>query len=77
MAQEININRGGVSGATLLGLLFVAAKLWGVIDWSWWLVLMPFWLVPVVLLTVAVFCGLIALAVAADDRRKKARWSSR
>lgn len=27
-----------------LGLLFVALKLLGAISWSWWLVLMPFYL---------------------------------
>jgi hypothetical protein len=26
---------------SLLTLLFIGAKLWGVIDWSWWLVLSP------------------------------------
>lgn len=27
----------------LLGILFVGLKLGGVIDWSWWLVLLPFY----------------------------------
>ena len=31
----------GVSG--LLGVVFVAMKLVGVIDWSWWWVTLPFW----------------------------------
>ena len=33
-----------------LGLLFVALKLMGYIDWSWWWVLCPFWLGLVVAL---------------------------
>jgi hypothetical protein len=28
---------------TLLGLLLVVLKLGGAIDWSWWLVTLPFW----------------------------------
>ena len=31
----------GVFGA--LGMVFVILKLVGVIDWSWWLVTLPFW----------------------------------
>jgi len=27
----------------LLGIIFVALKVAGVIDWPWWLVLTPFW----------------------------------
>jgi hypothetical protein len=28
---------------SLLGVLFVGLKLTGYIEWSWWLVTMPFW----------------------------------
>ena len=34
---------GGVSVMGLLGVLFVALKLTGFIDWSWWWVTAPFW----------------------------------
>jgi energy-coupling factor transporter transmembrane protein EcfT len=37
------IVRGGVSGLTLLGLVFLVLKLIGKIAWSWWWVLAPFW----------------------------------
>lgn len=33
----------GVGVFGLLGVLFVALKLTGVINWSWWLVTLPFW----------------------------------
>jgi hypothetical protein len=33
----------GPSAITLLGVLFVCLKLGGAIDWSWWLVTLPFW----------------------------------
>lgn len=36
MSREIDI-----LGA--LTIIFTVAKLWGQIDWSWWLVLLPMW----------------------------------
>lgn len=35
---------GGVGLSGLLTVLFVALKLTGVIDWSWWWVLSPLWI---------------------------------
>jgi hypothetical protein len=32
-----------ISAVSLLGVAFVVLKLCGVIDWSWWLVTIPFW----------------------------------
>jgi hypothetical protein len=34
---------GGVGFFGLLALLFIALKLCGIIEWSWWLVLLPLW----------------------------------
>ena len=34
--------RGGVGLLSLLGVLFVALRLCGVIGWPWWQVLLPF-----------------------------------
>jgi hypothetical protein len=34
----------GTSLSTLLTVLFVALKLTGVIDWSWWWVVSPIWI---------------------------------
>lgn len=34
--------------STVLGCLFVALKLMGYINWSWWLVTLPFWAGPVI-----------------------------
>lgn len=48
--REYDINKnieiktgGGISVCSILGLFFVACKVFGVINWSWWLVLLPFW----------------------------------
>lgn len=48
---------GGVGATGLLGVAFVVLKLCGVISWSWWWVLSPFW-IPLV---IAIICA-IALA---------------
>ncbi|KQQ98012.1 hypothetical protein ASF74_14865 [Arthrobacter sp. Leaf145] len=34
----------GISFASALGLVFIVLKLTGVIAWSWWWVLAPFWI---------------------------------
>lgn len=43
----------GITFIDLLGLLFIALKLMGVIDWDWWVVLIPVWLPLVMLLVLA------------------------
>ena len=35
---------------SVLGVVFVVLKLTGFIFWSWWLVLLPFYLVPLIFL---------------------------
>lgn len=42
----------GPSVLGILGVAFVVLKLCGVIQWSWLIVTMPFWIVPAVLLVV-------------------------
>lgn len=41
--QNENSRNIGVGFWGLLGLLFIALKLMGHIDWSWWWVLAPIW----------------------------------
>lgn len=48
--------KGGTSLSSMLLILFITLKLTGVINWSWWWVLAPFWIplsLAVLLLTVA------------------------
>jgi len=47
----------GTSLPTLLTVLFVALKLCGIIDWSWWWVLSP---IPI---TIGIALGVFAVAV--------------
>ena len=46
----------------LLGLLFIALKLTGVIDWSWWLVLLPIY-APLAIVGIILLIVLILAAV--------------
>ena len=72
MASESSSSGVGFCG--LLGLLFIALRLCGVIDWSWWWVLSPIWipvLVGLVTLgTVLAGCAIVALAVHLADKRR-------
>lgn len=55
-------NSGGVSFLGLLGILFIALKLTGYIAWSWWLVLLPLYLLPVIAVSLfAIGFGLIMI----------------
>lgn len=49
---------GGVGFCSLLTIAFIVLKLTKVIDWSWWWVLSPIWIVVliVVLLLALAFC---------------------
>ena len=51
--------RSGVGLFALLGVLFIGLKLGGVIGWSWWWVLAPFWVPPVGVFSVLVVCWLL------------------
>lgn len=54
-------SQGGVGCLTVLGIIFVVLKLVHTIDWSWWLVLLPFYgpiaLAIVIFLLVLIFGG--------------------
>lgn len=41
MSENSSSSSSGVIG--LLGVVFVALKLCGVINWSWWWITAPFW----------------------------------
>jgi hypothetical protein len=45
----------------LLTLLFVALKLTGYIQWSWWWVLSPVWMQIVILLVVVIYRLIVEL----------------
>lgn len=59
----------GVCG--LLGVVFVALKLLGVIKWSWWWVLAPFWAPLALGLAIVGVVLLFALASALKPAKKR------
>ena len=74
--KSVKIANTGVVG--LLGVLFVGLKLTGHIDWSWWLVLLPFYAGLAVALGFVVLVGIpmgvvVVASVISEGRRKRAR----
>lgn len=51
MSNNASSSSGGIGFLGALALLFIALKLTGYIDWSWWWVLAPIW-IPFALLVV-------------------------
>jgi len=54
-------NSGGASLVGLLGIVFVTLKLTGFIDWSWWLVTLPFWGGAALIIAIALIVFFVAL----------------
>ena len=54
----------GLGVAGVLGIVFIVLKLVGVIDWSWWWVLSPFCLGPVIVIGLLAFMFGIASILA-------------
>lgn len=46
--METNRDRDSNWFFWILGLIFIVLKLTDYIDWSWWWVLSPFWLYPLI-----------------------------
>jgi len=58
--RTVTASSNGIGVLGLLGVLFVALKLTGVIAWSWLWVLAPFWIPFVVFFGVLFIVGVIA-----------------
>ena len=52
----------GLSLCEVLGIVFIVLKLVGVIDWSWWLVLLPIYS-PIVLFLLGAFIVVICVTI--------------
>ena len=57
MEKQVIYQGPGVLG--LLGVAFIVLKLVGVIDWSWWLVTLPFYGPVILLIIILIIVGLI------------------
>jgi hypothetical protein len=60
MADRAVASTGGIGVCGALGIAFVVLKLCGILDWSWWWVLAPFWIPPM-----AVIAALAAILTGA------------
>lgn len=56
------------STCSILGIMFICFKVFGVIEWPWWLVLLPFWgPVAVAVVVIAIAFLIACVAMASDD----------
>jgi hypothetical protein len=53
-----NSSGGGIGLMGALGIVFIVLKLVGTINWSWWLVLAPFWGPFSLVVVLAVIAGI-------------------
>ena len=70
MEKSNNNSTGGLI-VGLLGIAFIVLKLCNVINWSWWIVTLPFWggfALLMILLLIA-----IAMTIRKDRRKEKKR----
>lgn len=64
--KKYNITSGPLD---LLGIAFIVLKLCGVVDWSWWGVLCPFWIQLIIVVIVVIV--LIFIEKREDKRMDK------
>lgn len=50
---------GGVGFTGLLTIVFIALKLMKYIDWSWWWVLSPIWILIVLIIILIIFIAIL------------------
>ena len=53
-------NTGGIGFLSALTILFIALKLLDKIDWSWWWVLSPIWVVPLLIAVILLVLLVVA-----------------
>jgi hypothetical protein len=66
--RTVYVNRGGLSALSILGIIFVLCKVFGVAPiagWAWWQVLIPFYIGIVVSFGLLTLFGLLMAAFAA------------
>lgn len=62
--MSANTNTSGTDLLGLLSVLFIALKLTGYIDWTWWAVLSPIWVPATLIIIFHALVGLIILVKA-------------
>ena len=71
MPKSKNVNIQITSGSTTIFIVFLLLRVFGVVDWSWWIVTAPLWFGWAVYLAFLVgallFAGLIMILVLIGD----------
>lgn len=62
------VQQKGLGLTSILTLIFVVAKLLGVIDWSWWLVFAPTLIGVGIGLTILLGCLMVVIIAAISDK---------
>ena len=56
--KQNNTSSGGIGFCGLLTIVFIALKLLKVINWSWWWVLSPLWILAILELGIYILIGI-------------------
>lgn len=59
----------GIGVVSVLGVAFVVLKLCGVINWSWWWVLAPFWGQVVIVVVILLIVGICSLVLTVKHKK--------
>jgi hypothetical protein len=54
---------GGIGFCGLLTIVFVLLKVFGKIDWSWWLVFSPIWISAIIVVLILLVVLIVAVIV--------------
>ena len=60
-AAKTVINAGNLSFCSALGIAFIVLKLTHVINWSWWFVLMPLYIMPAIAIAFLLVLAIIVI----------------
>ncbi len=71
MSTNTATKSGGIGFIGLLTILFIGLKLTHYINWSWWWVLSPIWIIGAVVLIIIFVAGGIALGTIGYERYKR------
>ena len=65
--EKVKVVNKGVSLSSILTIIFVIAKLFGVINWSWWLVFLPSIISVGISILIIIFVIILAIIAASLD----------
>ncbi len=70
MSNQVSVNNTvSMPVLSILGVVFIVLKLTGHIDWSWWWVLAPFWLIPIAWVALVLVALVFAALTTSSGRR--------